>query len=81
MMKSIRLYLQRHVQRRTWWDNAFLGLQLLGLGGGWWGESFDVGMLLMTVALGWYCATSLVVVLSHEWQRDLGWHDEGACDE
>ena len=63
-MRHIRRAITWRLPHRTWWDNAFLGLQLIGLIGGWWGESFDTGLFLMMVALGWYGVTSLVVVLA-----------------
>lgn len=62
MIRTIRLYMQR--QQRTWWDNAFVGLQMSALGVGWWVESFDTGMFLLAVAFLLYCLTSLVVVVA-----------------
>ena len=70
MSKRLWRAITRQLQRRTWWDNAFGGLQLMGLIGGWWGESFDTGLFLMMVVLGWYCATSVVLVLAGKAKED-----------
>ena len=66
MIRAIYLFLKRVIALRTWWDNAFLVLQVVGLGVGWWGESFATGVGLMAVATALYGLANVVVVGTDE---------------